>query len=190
MQLSPCPELCLCLWQKGSYPRSEHCLEPARGIGFQFQQRLSFPFFSYPSSHHRIIPIPISLPPSPFLSLPLWNPPACPRDGAGGGGGRRENSSRYYTKASCIPSVNPRGRLSNLIKAKGLLFYLLSFLIFSSLRQERKERGREMLALRGGAAMQDFPSLLSLLLRKDHGPVTRSARGSPALDGSSPTAVI
>lgn len=71
MQLSPCPELCLCLWQKGSYPRSEHCLEPARGIGFQFQQRLSFPFFSYPSSHHRIIPIPISLPPSPFLSLPL-----------------------------------------------------------------------------------------------------------------------
>lgn len=71
MQLSPCPELCLRLWQKGSYPRSEHCLEPAQGIGFQFQQRLSFPFFSYPSSHHRIIPIPISLPPSPFLSLPL-----------------------------------------------------------------------------------------------------------------------
>lgn len=71
MQLSPCPELCLCLWQKGSYPRSEHCLEPVQGIGFQFQQRLSFPFFSYPSSHHRIIPIPISLPPSPFLSLPL-----------------------------------------------------------------------------------------------------------------------
>lgn len=71
MQLSPCPELCLCLWQKGSYPRSEHCLEPAQGIGFQFQQRLSFPFFSYPSSHHRIIPIPISLSPSPFLSLPL-----------------------------------------------------------------------------------------------------------------------
>lgn len=71
MQLSLCPELCLCLWQKGSYLRSEHCLEPAQGIGFQFQQRLSFPFFSYPSSHHRIIPIPISLPPSPFLSLPL-----------------------------------------------------------------------------------------------------------------------
>lgn len=71
MQLSLRPELCLCRWQKGSYLRSEHCLEPARGIGFQFQQRLSFPFFSYPSSHHRIIPIPISLPPSPFLSLPL-----------------------------------------------------------------------------------------------------------------------
>lgn len=71
MQLSLCPELCLCLWQKGSYLRSEHCLEPAQGISFQFQQRLSFPFFSYPPSHHRIIPIPISLPPSPFLSLPL-----------------------------------------------------------------------------------------------------------------------
>jgi len=47
-----------------------------------------------------------------------------------------------------------------------------------------------MLALRGGAAMQDFPSLLSLLLREDHGPVTRSARGSPALDGSPPATVI
>lgn len=118
------------------------------GIGFQFLPWLSFPFFSYPSSHRRIIPIPISLPPSPFLICPFEILPPVP----GRGGGWRENSSRYYTKASCIPSVNPRGRPGNSIKAKGLLFYLLSFLTFSSLRQERKAGRRGALALGGGIA--------------------------------------
>lgn len=109
-----------------------------QGIGFQFLPQLSFPFFSYPSSHRRIIPIPISFPPSPFLLCPFEILPPVP----GRGGGRWENSSRYYTKALCIPSVNPRGRTGNSIKAKGLLFYLLSFLTFSSLRQEGKAGGR------------------------------------------------
>lgn len=120
----PCALNSACVSGRRAATPGQSTASSRRGIGFQFLPWLSFPFFSYPSSHRRIIPIPISLPPSPFLLCPFEILPPVPGRG-GGGGGRIPPDITQKPHAS--PVSTPEGGRVIQLRRRGFCFTCFLF---------------------------------------------------------------